>query len=400
MRKAHALLLLAAGAFSLFPAHRAAAALDYTPQTGWTVEDSSGQTPVEASASAQLDKAQRLEKAGDYQHAALAYYELTRRFPRSGAAADSQLKAGDMAFAGGDYDQAYTYYNQYLTKYPKGDDFDQALEGMYNVGQKFLAGAKRKMLGFKAFPSMVRAQEIFENIVKTAPFSKWAPLAQFYAGQALEKRGQPDDAIAAYQEVISRYPTDPAAADAQYQIGYVYLVQSRTAYDQSAATKSQEAFQDFLAQYPNSEKAPQAQDNLKALQNHENSDTVVIAKYYDKKKDYKAAYIYYNEVIKEQPGSPDAKAAQIRINELRTKLGDAALEPGPEKTETGARAAEQRRLQAQVETASRSDYLGPPVAQPTPPPAESSAPPAPPLRTSPDDLTPPQPAVEPSLPSQ
>jgi outer membrane protein assembly factor BamD len=400
MRKAHALFFIAAGALSLIPAHRAAAALDYSPQTGWTVEDSSGRTPVEATASAQLDKAQRFEKAGDYQHAALAYYELTRRFPRSGAAADAQLKAGDMAFAGGDYDQAYIYYNQYLTKYPKGDDFDQALEGMYNVGQKFLAGAKRKMLGFKAFPSMVRAQEIFENIVKTAPFSKWAPLAQFYAGQALEKRGQPDDAIAAYQEVISRYPTDPEAADAQYQIGYVYLVQSRTAYDQSAATKAQEAFQDFLAQYPNSEKTAQAQDNLKALQNHENSDTVVVAKYYDKKKDYKAAVIYYNEVIKEQPGSPDAKAAQIRINELRTKLGDAALEPGPEKTETGARAAEQRRLQAQVETASRSDYLGPPVPQPTPPPAESSAPSAPPLRTSPDDLTPPQPPVEPSLPSQ
>ena len=36
----------------------------------------------------------------------------------------------------------------------------------------------------KTFPSMVRAQEIFENIVKAAPFSKWAPLAQFYAGQA------------------------------------------------------------------------------------------------------------------------------------------------------------------------------------------------------------------------
>jgi len=400
MRNFHALFFLAAGGFCLLPMHRAAAALDYSPETGWTVEDSSGKTAVEATAAAQLDKAERFEKAGDYHQAALAYYELTRRFPRSGAAADAQLKAGDMAMAGGDYDQAYIYYNQYLTKYPKGDDFDQALEGMYNVGQKFLEGARRRVFGVKAFPSMVRAQEIFENIVKTAPFSKWAPLAQFYAGQALEKRGQPEDAIAAYQEVISRYPTDPAAADAQYQIGYVYLVQSRTAYDQSAASKAQEAFEDYLAQYPNSEKAAQAQDNLKALQGHENSNTVQVAKYYDKKKDYKAAVIYYNEVIKEEPGTPDAKAAKDRIDALRAKLGDAALEAGPEKTETGARAQEQRRLQAQVETASRSDYLGPPVAQPTPTPGDSSAPPSPPLRSSPDDLGPQPPAVEPALPSQ
>jgi outer membrane protein assembly factor BamD len=397
MRKAHALILLAAGA-CLLPCHRAAAAVDYTPGQGWTAEDANGQDATEATASAQLVKAEALEKAGDYHRAMIAYYSLTRKFPRSGAAADAQLKAGDMAAQGGDYDRAYTLYNEYLTKYPKGDGFDDALQGMYNVGQKFLAGARRRMLGVKTFPSMVRAQQIFENLVKTAPFSKWAPLAQFYAGQALEKQGHPDDAIAAYEEVISRYPSDPAAADAQYQIGYVYLVQSRTAYDKTAADKAQEAFEDFLARYPTSEKAPQAQDNIRTLQSRENSNALDIAKYYDKKKNYKAAVIYYNEVIKEQPGSPDAKAAEERISELKAKVGDTALEPGPEKTETGSTAQERRRMQAQVETASRADYLGPPVAQPTPAP-EETAPPKPALRTSPDDLAP-VPPVEPPLPAQ
>jgi outer membrane protein assembly factor BamD len=305
-----------------------------------------------------------------------------------------------MAVAAGNYDRGYALYNEYLTKYPKGEDFDKALEGMYNIGQKFLEGARRKLFGVKAFPSMARAQQIFESIVKTAPFSKWAPLAQYYAGQALEKQSKPDDAIAAYEEVITRYPTDPTAADAQYQIGYVYLVESRTAYDKAAATKAQEAFEDFLAHYPTSEKAAQAQDNLKTLQTRENSSAVKIAKYYDKKKNYKAAVIYYNEVIKEQPGSPDATAAQARIVALKTKVGDTALEPGPEKTENGARAQEARKMQAQVDTASRSDFLGPPVAEPTPPPVpDETAPGKPQLRSSPDDMNP-LPAVEPPLPKQ
>ncbi len=382
----------------MLPCNRAAAEIQYQAGVGWTVVDSSGNETIEATASAQLDKAEALEKAGDYHRAMLAYYGLTRKFPRSGAAADAQLKAGDMAVMAGDYDRAYNYYNEYLLKYPKGEDFDKALEGMYNIGQKFLEGARRRMLGVKTFPSMARAQQIFENIVKVAPFSKWAPLAQFYAGQALEKQGQPDEAIAAYQEVIDRYPTDPAAADAQYQIGYVYMVESRTAYDRSAANKSQEAFEDFLARYPSSEKAPQAQDNLKTLQNRENSGAVSIAKYYDKKKNYKAAVIYYNEVIKEQPGTPEAKAAEDRINVLKKQVGAAALEPGPEKTETGAKAEERRRLQAQVDTASRPDYLGPPVAEPTPA-GDQTAPPKPQLRTSPDDLAP-VPPVEPPLPAQ
>ena len=400
MRKAHAVIVFAVGV-CLIPWQRAGAAIEYKAGEGWSVVGADGeQETIEATASAQLDKAESLEKAGDYRRAMMAYYNLTRKFPRSGAAADAQLKAGDMAVAAADYDRGYALYNEYQTKYPKGDGFDKALEGMYNIGQKFLEGAKRKLLGVKAFPSMARAQQIFENIVKTAPFSKWAPLAQFYAGQALEKQGQPEQAIAAYEEVISRYPTDPTAADAQYQIGYVYLVESRTAQDKGAATKAQEAFEDFLARYPTSEKAAQAQDNLKTLQTRENSNAVKIAKFYDKKKNYKAAVIYYNEVIKEQPGTPDATAAQARITALKAKVGDTALEPGPERTETGPRAQEARRMQAQVDTASRADFLGPPVAQPTPTPVpDESAPPKPQLRSSPDDFAP-VPAVEPPLPKQ
>ena len=399
MRKAIALTLLAAGA-SLLPCHRAAAALDYTPGQGWTVDDGSGSQVVEKSASAQLEKAENYEKNGDYHRASDAYYMLTRKFPRSGAAADAQMKAADMAVAAGDYDRGYLLYNQYLTRYPKGEDFDNALQGMYNIGQKFLAGARRRVFGVKAFPSMARAQEIFQSIVKTAPFSKWAPLAQYYVGQALEKQGKPDDAIAAYEEVINQYSSDPAAADAQYQIGYVYMVESRTAYDKSAEQKAQEAFQDYLARYPTSEKAAQAQDNLKTLQTRENSGAVQIAKFYDKKKNFKAAVIYYQEVIQEQPGSPEAKAAQARIDALKAKVGDAALVAGPAEAQTGAKAREQQRMQAQVETASRSDYLGPPVAQPTPAPApDETAPGKPDLRSSPDDLNP-QPPVEPALPQQ
>jgi len=397
MRKAHALILLAAGA-CLLPWQRAAADIEYKAGEGWTVVDANGQEVIEATASAQLDKAENFEKNGDYHQAMVAYYDLARKFPRSGVAPDAQLKAGDMALQAGDYDLAYKYYGEYLAKYPKGEEFDTALEGMYNIGQKYLEGARRRLFGVKAFPSMARAQEIFANIVSTAPFSKWAPLAQFYEGQALEKQGKPDDAIAAYEEVISRYPTDPAAADAQYQIGYVYLVQSRTAYDTAEADKARDAFDDFLAQYPNSEKAAQAQDNLNSLQSHENEDAVTIAKFYDKQKNYKAAVIYYNEVIKEMPGTPEAQAAQARVKELTDKVGASALEPGPEKTENGATAQEQRRMQAQVDTASRSDYVGPPVAEPTPAP-DDNAPARPDLRSSPDDLSP-QPPVEPPLPQQ
>src|SRR6185503_9326374 len=39
------------------------------------------------------------------------------------------------------------------------------------------------------------------------------------------------------------------------------------------------------------------------------------------------AAIYYNEVIRQQPGSSESEQAKKRIDQLRAKVGDAALQP-------------------------------------------------------------------------
>ena len=118
-----------------------------------------------------------------------------------------------------------------------------------------------------------------------------------------------------------------------YQIGYVYFQASRvTGYDQTAAVRAQEAFEDFLLRYPNSEKVPQAQDNLKTLQGRKTENSYTIAKFYDKQKNYKAAYVYYNEVVQQQPDSPDAEKAKQRMDQIRSKVGEDALQIGAKGT--------------------------------------------------------------------
>src|SRR5579862_3870846 len=113
MRKAPALILLATGA-CLLPCSRSVAEIEYKAGEGWSVVGPNGEVTIEATASAQLDKAESLEKSGNYRGAMDAYYGLTRKFPRSGAAADALLKAGDMGILAGDYDRVYTLYNEYL----------------------------------------------------------------------------------------------------------------------------------------------------------------------------------------------------------------------------------------------------------------------------------------------
>jgi outer membrane protein assembly factor BamD len=380
----------------LMPLSRVDAAVVYRSDEGWTVEGDD--TAVAGSAAEQMKKAEKLEENGDDSGAFKAYKGLVKRYGQSFLAPKAQRKVGQLLEKHHDYDKAYDAYSYYLTKYPQGEDFDSAVDSMFKIAKLFLEGEKRKVFGVPVGASMQRAEAMFEGIVKNAPFSKLAPLAQFNAGQALEKQGDYPKAIEAYQAVYTKYPNDPVAADALYQVGYVRAREAREgSYDPATNRKAREAFEDFIARYPNSEKMAQARENIKALEGGINKNTLDIAKFYDKTKKFKAAVIYYNDVIKGQPGTPDADYAKGRIEWLKNQYGEDALRAGPERTETGNRAVERRKLQAKVDTASRPDYVGPPVAEVKQ--KIETGPAKPKLRASPDNLGP-VPAVEPPLPGQ
>jgi outer membrane protein assembly factor BamD len=301
---------------------------------------------------------------------------VVRRFPRSDVAPAALFNSGRMYEKQGKLEKAFLQYQGLVERYPRSEDFEPALEAEYNIGKAFLEGKRVEVYGVPTLPSMAKAEDMFKKIVINAPFSKIAPLAQFGIGQALQKQGSITAAVTAYQQVVDRYPNSPVAADAMYQIGYVYLQASRaTGYDETAAVRAQEAFEDYLVKFPGSPKAPQAQDNLKILQGRKSNDAFNIARFYDRQHNYKAAYVYYNEVLQQQPDSYQANRAKQRMDQIRLRMGDEALRIGTENPETGQTAAERRKMQAQVDTTSRPDFVGPPAPpSPTPSPKPESSP--------------------------
>jgi len=359
---------------------------------GWTVEG----TPSEADTAAQpgFNEAAAAEKAGNAGRAIDGYRAVVKRQPTSEFASIAQFKIGELSEKEGNVERAFEGYQALVENYPRSTDFERAVESMYNIANRFLGGEKQRVLGLPTLPSMERAQKMFEVIVKTAPFSKYAALSQFNVGLALERQGLIPQAVEAYGQVVERHPTSDVADDAQYQVGYAYLKQAREgSYDQAAAQKARDAFSDFSARYPGSEKLPQARENLKLLEGRKTQGAIQIARFYDKAKNYKAAAIYYNEVLLNEAGSAESDQARERLDEIRALVGDEAINLGPEKPETAARAKMRRRLQAQVDTSARADYVGPPA-----PPVPDELPEAgPQMRTSPADVLP-LPPVEPPLP--
>lgn len=339
-----------------------------------------------------FDIAQQAEKKGNIGRAIKAYNQLWRKHPKDTLAPGATYRAAQLMEQERDFIRSANTYQVLVSRYPGSPHFDEAIEAQFRVGEMYLAGKKTKVLGIPIGTSMDRAVDIFAAIVRTAPYGKYTARAQFDIGLARQKQGANDAAIQAYQAVIDKFPNDPIAADAQYQIGYIWFEAARLGTNDQAAThNAKTGFEDFLFRYPKSEKAPQARENLMRLEQKATGDAMKVAKFYDKKKAYRAAVIYYNEVIREQPGSAASDQAKRRIDQIRAKVGESVLQPAIAVAEQKKKQVASRGPAGNARPALRA---GDSEVAPLPPPEQDSALP-PPASLLPPTTTAPEPSPTP-----
>jgi len=351
-----------------------------------------------------FQQAQDWEASGNTKRAIATYRTLVRQYPLAPSASAAQFRLGELYESLGNSKRAFDSYQQLLENYPQSREFDRAVDAQVAIADALMDNRRYD-----------RAADMYQSVLATAPFAKFAPSVQFKLGQAYENQKEYGKAIDAYQTVLDRYPNSNLAADALYQIGYVQFTEAEgRSQDLSAAIDAKNTFEEFLFEFPKNEKAAQARENLNIMSSREAFDLLSIAKFYDRNNNYRAAVVYYSDLVRRQPGTPDAELASARIEEIRATVGEDELRAGTERAETGVRAAMRRRLQNQVQTSSLSNYAGPPVSAVKPP--EELPAPRPQLRTSARDVRPqpggpsraPSPAdlpapdlppVEPDLPS-
>ncbi|MDQ3120872.1 MAG: outer membrane protein assembly factor BamD [Verrucomicrobiota bacterium] len=287
-----------------------------------------GEEEINGNAQELFNIAQAAENSGDLGRAIKAYRAIVRKYPKDTLAGGAAYRFAVMLEKNREYLKAAEAYRVAAEKFPRSTDFNEAIEAQFRIGEMYLDGKKVKFLGVPVKSGLENAISIFAGIVRSAPYGKYTARAQFNIGRATEKQGNADAAVAAYQAVIEKYPDEPVAADAQYQIGYIWFAAARSgSRDAKTYNNAKLGFQDFLFRYPRSEKGAQARENLRILEARQTSNALQVARFYDKQKNYKAAVIYYNDVIRQQPGSEPADQAKRRIEQLRALVGDAALQP-------------------------------------------------------------------------
>lgn len=98
----------------------------------------------------------------------------------------------------------------------------------------------------------------FQAFVKKYPDSTYQPNANYWLGQLNYNKGKKDDAAYYFATVVKNYPKSPKSAEALYKVGVIMQ-------EKGDSAKAKAVFQQVIKQYPNSDVAKQAQKRAAAL---------------------------------------------------------------------------------------------------------------------------------------
>lgn len=298
------------------------APLIYRPGEGWSYErvGESGSQWERTRARDQLQVAQEAFDKGDLSRAIKASRRVVARWPLSDYAPDAQYLLGRCYEKKGFLEKAFKTYQELIEKHPKTTKYQEVLERQYQITVRYLDGRWFRIWNYiPAYPSMERTSKMFADIVNNGPYSPVGPKAQMDIGAAREKQKEYQLAVDAYIRASDRYHDLPGVGpDALFKAADAWHKQAnRAEYDQGTAGQAIDTYNDFTLLYPQDPRVSQARQSIRDLRHEQAAGAFAIARYYEQKRRWLGAEIYYNEVLLRDADSEYADAARQRLAELK-----------------------------------------------------------------------------------
>lgn len=176
---------------------------------------------------------------------------------------------------------------------------------------------------------LISSQE-FQIIMLRFPGSSIADSAQFYLAESHFMMEEYIVAAAEYEKLINNMPKSPLVPDAQFKLAESYYhLSPRPALDQKYTLMAIRAYQNFIEDNPTHKLKENAERRIAELRDKLAMKAYTNAEIYRKMKKYRAAIIYYKEVLEKYYDSDLLDEAQYGIIEANYEAGnynDAARE--------------------------------------------------------------------------
>jgi outer membrane protein assembly factor BamD len=290
---------------------------NFVADAGPEIIDESGIS--EQKAMTLYQKAVDLMRKEEYGNARGKYKKITKKYPDSSLSAAAQFGTGETYYHQRNYKKAFEAYSKLLNKHHSFPDMETALERQFEIAGMYYNKKPKKLpvLTVKVPAKRKPAIGFYEEIIREVPFSKHAETARYRVGRIYDDYNNYDEAIAAYVKLLEEFPNGKMAPDALYRLGRCYVGKTfGRRYDELSLEQAVIMFATYLRRYPDGEKAVEIKRTLGQLDERAAYGNYEIALFYDKKKKYMSAKIYYLTIINDFPDTQWADVAVVRVNTI------------------------------------------------------------------------------------
>ena len=273
---------------------------------------------VTGKAEAIYQKAKLADERGKSNKAIKLYDELADDFPTAASAAEARFRQAELLDAQGASDEAFEAYQEFLSRYRGSGLYSEALERQEKIAHGAAEGEiKTSFLGLKRKISDPRVIKMLAQVRDNAPRSDTSAKAQFTIASLYEKDKKPKEAIAAYRKLVRDQPDSSYAPEALFKVGLI-LTQQADGGNRNQATLdlAEEAFAEYLLQYPGHSKNSEAREMIKSLRKRALDRSLKIARFYDETGEIESAKVYYRDVVKRTKSGATYEEAKARLKEL------------------------------------------------------------------------------------
>ncbi|MDR2863165.1 MAG: tetratricopeptide repeat protein [Puniceicoccales bacterium] len=352
--------LLAAASMAL--AATAHAELEWSKRDGWKVKEGTSakllpdgfqgtekeKADLVGIAVQKMNNAWQLQREGDLSDAADILTSIIATYPGTDFAAESYFLLGVIYRREHRFEDGFEVLDELIHRHPEfrhvssgvelkqnipggtntkpsselwlSRGFDDVIELQFKIASDIKSGERPYLWGwFPWFRDEAKGLDFFERISNNAPFGALGDKALYEKGNLAVDLDKHEDAIDAFERIISNYPDSKLVPDAYLALARTYAGTVIGAeWDQGATRSALNFYNDFVTLFPTHSSAPVAAENahkMRDLLSQNRYDLGLF--YYETRNNPRAGAIFFNEAINAAPESKTAEDARKKLAEIK-----------------------------------------------------------------------------------
>ena len=246
---------------------------------------------------------------------------LVREWPTSPEAPKAQQALAELCLSRlGETEEAFAEYRYLLDFYSLQVDYDKVADRLYKVAWQMKAEGKE--VCFIRFENVVDVRRAFEACVLHAPGAKWVPEAMLTIGELREKEGEYGKAVQVYENLRNVYPdADEAKVSFAREAKARMTLLDDHAYNRARALDTL-GFLRLALEGGREEDRDALRESLARVETLLADEAYRSAQFYDSKtRTRRSAISAYEKFLAQYPEGERADEARARLAELKGKEG-------------------------------------------------------------------------------